>query len=161
MDVLKLVTKGKRVEFAVVTSDRSNQLCKKGGSKVIVQAQSNRDVAPVEVKDNKDGSYSVSFVANQIGEVKLSVTIKGQQIKGSPFIVKVHGNYTTIDKPSKVVNAGGRMEKPCDIAFGQMACMLQQIYPIIVCGCLMDKINLLGTLVAKELAMVDSVVHVG
>ena len=60
-----------------------------------------------------------SFVANQIGEVKLSVTIKGQQIKGSPFSIKVHGEYTAIDKPSKVVNEGGRMGAPCGIAFGR------------------------------------------
>ena len=37
------------------------------------------------------------------------MTIKGRKIKGSPLIVKVHGNYTTIDKPSKVVNEGGRI----------------------------------------------------
>ena len=49
----------------------------------------------------------------------MSVTIKGQQIKGSPFNVKVHGKYTTIDKPSKVVNEGGRMGRPWGIAFGR------------------------------------------
>ena len=49
----------------------------------------------------------------------MSVTIKGQQIKGSPFNVKVHGKYTTIDKPSKVVNEGGRMGRPYGIAFGR------------------------------------------
>ena len=46
----------------------------------------------------------------------MSVTIKGQQIKGSPFNVKVHGKYT---KPSKVVNEGGRMGQPYGIAFGR------------------------------------------
>ena len=71
------------------------------------------------MKDNKDGSYSASFVANQVGEVKLSITIKGQQIKGSPFIVKVHGKYNTLDKPSKVVNEGGKMGRPWGIAFGR------------------------------------------
>ena len=92
-----LVCKEKKIDIKVITKDQSNHLYHKGGSKVVIQAQSNRgDVTPVEVKDNKDGSYSASFVANQVGEVKLSVTIKGQQIKGSPFNVKVHGKYTTI-----------------------------------------------------------------
>ena len=45
--------------------------------------------------------------------------MKGQQIKGSPFNVKVHGKCTTIDKPSKVVNEGGRMGEPRGIAFGR------------------------------------------
>ena len=115
-----MVSKGERVEFNVVTKDQSNHLCQKGGSKVIVHAQSStEDVIAVEVKDNKDGSYSASFVANQIGEVKLSVTIKGQHIKGSPFSIKVHGKYTAIDKPSKVVNEDGRIGEPCGIAFGR------------------------------------------
>ena len=116
-DLPQYVFEGK-VKFLVVTRDKSNHLCHKGGSNVVIQAQSSRgDVTPVEIKDNKDGSYSASFVANQVGEVKLSVAIKGQQIKGSPFNVKVHGKYTTIDKPSKVVNEGLRMGRPYGIAF--------------------------------------------
>ena len=120
LDVPEMVSKGERVGFDVVTKDQSNQLCHKGGSKIVVQAHSSRgEVTPVEVKDNEDGSYSASFIANQIGEVKLSVTIKGKQIKGSPFNIKVHEKYTTIDKPSKVVNEGGRMGNPYGITFGR------------------------------------------
>ena len=119
VDLRHHVLEGK-VKFKVVTKDKNNYLYHKGGSEVVAQAQSSRgDVTPVEVKDNKDGSYSASFVANQVGEVKLSVTIKGQQIKGSPFNVKVHGKYTTLDKPSKVVNEGGKMGQPWGIAFGR------------------------------------------
>ena len=115
-----MTAKGERVSFKVVTKDQNGQPCQKGGRQLIIQAQSSRgDVTPVEVKDIKDGSYSASFVANQVGEIKFSVTIKERQIKGSPLIVKVHGNYTTIDKPSKVVNEGGRMGAPWGIAFGR------------------------------------------
>ena len=120
LGIPEMVCKGERVKFKIVTNDRGSHLYHKGGSEVVIHSQSSRgDVTPVEVKDNKDGSYSASFVANQVGEVKLSVTIKGQQIKGSPFNVKVHGKYTTIDKPSKVVNEGGRMGTPWGIAFGR------------------------------------------
>ena len=116
VDIPEMVTKGEKVKFTLITKDKSNYLYHKGGSKVIIQAQSSRgDVTPVEVKDNKDGSYSASFVANQVGEVKLSVTIKGEQIKGSPFNVKVHRNYTTI---GKVVDEGRKMGAPWGIAFG-------------------------------------------
>ena len=109
-----------RVKFKVVTRDKSSRLYHKGRSEVVIHVQqSSGDVTPTlaEVKDNKDGSYSTSFVANQVGEVKLSVTIKGQHIKGSPFNVKVHGKYNTIDKPNKVINEGGRMGEPFGIAF--------------------------------------------
>ena len=120
LGIPEMISNGKGVEFKIIIKDQSNHLCHKGGSKVVIHAQSSRgDVTPVEVVDNKDGSYSASFVANQVGEVKLSISIKGQQIKGSPFNVKVHGKYTTIDKPSKVVNEGGGMGSPWGITFGK------------------------------------------
>ena len=122
LGIPKLISKDEEVIFKITTKNQSNCLCHKGGSKVVIHAQSSRgDVTPVEVVDNKDGSYSASFVANQVGEVKLLISIKGQQIKGSPFNVKVHGKYTTIDKPSKVIthSEGGKMGKPWGIAFGR------------------------------------------
>ena len=120
LGIPEMVCKGDKVEFRIVTKDQNNGLYDKGGSKVVIQAQSSRgDVTPVEVKDNKDGSYSASFIANQVGEVKLSLTIKTQQIKGSPFDVKVHAKYSTVDKPSKIVNEGRRMGQPWGIAFGK------------------------------------------
>ena len=116
VDYPKWTIEGKTVYVKVITKDQSNHL----GHRVIIQAQSSRgDVTPIEVKDNKDASYSASFVANHVGEVKLSVTIKGQQIKGSPFNIKVHGKYTTIEKLSKTVTEGGRMGEPWGIAFGK------------------------------------------
>ena len=116
----EMVWKGENVKFKIISKDQYNDIYHKGGSKVVIHAQSSHgDVTPVEVKDNKDGSYSASFVANQIGEIKLSVTIKGQEIKGSPFSVKVQGEYTTIDKPRKVVNDGGRIGEPWGIAFSR------------------------------------------
>ena len=122
-DIPEMVSNREKVKFKVVTKDQSNYLCNNGGIQVVIQAQSSRgDVIPVNVKDNKDGSYSVSFVANQVGEVKLSVTIKGQQIKGSPFNVKVRRNYTTIDKPSKVVNPGEKWDNHRVLHLAGMAC---------------------------------------
>ena len=47
------------------------------------------EVVLAEVKDNNDGSYSASFVTKHVGEVKLSVTIKGLHIKGSPYSIMV------------------------------------------------------------------------
>ena len=119
LGIPEMVSKGDKVKFSILTKDQGSHLCQKGGVKVVIQLKSSRDVTPVEVKDNKDGSYSASFMNDQVGEVKLSVTIKGQQIKGSPFSIKVHGKYTTIDKPSKVVNEGGRMGQVMGIAFGR------------------------------------------
>ena len=55
-----------------------------------------------KLRDNNDGSYMASFVPQQVGEVKLSVFLNGQQIKGSPYSVMVK-DYTSVNKPTKIV----------------------------------------------------------
>ena len=111
---------GNKVGCKVITKDHNNAHCTKGGSDVIAQVQSSRgEVIPVEVKDNNDGSYSASFVTKHVGEVKLSVTIEGQHIKGSPYSIMVCRDYKSVDKPIKVVNDGGNMGYPWAIAFGR------------------------------------------
>lgn len=114
------VFEGENVEFNVITKDKNNQLCHKGGSKIVIHAQlSTGNTIPVMIKDNEDGSYSASFLANQVGEIKLSVTIKEQNIKGSPFGIWVRRKYTTIDTPNKVIAKVGRMGAPWGIAFSR------------------------------------------
>ena len=109
------------IKFTVTTKNAQGHLCTNGGSKVIAQTQSNSTggVIPVTMKDNKDGSYSASFVAKQTGDVKLSVIINGKHIKGSPHIISVCRNYHSLKVPSKIVNDGGRMGKPRSIAFSK------------------------------------------
>jgi len=115
----KMITKGEMVNFNIVTKDHHNHICHNESSDITSQAQSSRgDVIPVEIKDNKDGSYSASFVANHVGELRLSVTIKKQHIKGSPYLVNVHRNYYVLDKPNKIVDGGG-LQLPRGIAFGK------------------------------------------
>jgi len=111
---------GSKVDFAVITKNAKNECCSKGGSHVVVQAQSSRgDVVQVEVKDNNDGSYSASFVPKQVGEVKFSVTIEEDHIRGSPYTIMVHQDYKTVNKPRKIVNDDGKIGYPWAFAFGK------------------------------------------
>ena len=65
---------GSKVDFTIITKNRNGERCSMGGSHAVVQVQSSKgDVVPVEMKDNNNGSYSVSFVAKQLGGVKLSI----------------------------------------------------------------------------------------
>ena len=111
---------GHKVEFKMVAKDSKGKNCTKGGSQVSVQLKSfTGDVTAGEVRDNNDGSYMASFVAEQVGEAKLSVSINGEQIKGSPHSIVVGRNYQAIDKPNKTVNNNGSMGEPWGIAFGR------------------------------------------
>ena len=111
---------GHKVEFKIIAKDSKGKNCSKGGSQVCVQLKSfTGDVTVGEVRDNNDGSYMASFVAEQIGGAKLLVTINGEQIKGSPYSIAIYRNYQAIDKPSKIVNNNGSMGYPWGIAFGR------------------------------------------
>ena len=57
-----------------------------------------------------------SFVAEQVGEAKLSISINGEQIKGSPYSIVVGRNYQAIDKPNKIVNDYNSRKDPEGIA---------------------------------------------
>ena len=111
---------GHKVEFKIIAKDSKGKICTKEGSQVCVQLKSfTGDVTAGEVKDSNDGSYMASFVAEQVGEAKLSVSINGEQIKGSPYSIVVGRNYQAIDKPNKIVNNNGSMGQPFGVAFGR------------------------------------------
>ena len=103
----------KKVEFTVITKDKNGYRCT-GGSQLSIQQSGKIN----EVRDCKDGSYIVSFLPHKVGELKLSVFVNGLHIKGSPFIIMVR-DYTSINKPSQVVNISDRMGQPWGIAFGK------------------------------------------
>ena len=110
-----------KIDFKITTKSHNNACCSKGGSHIIAQVQPRKgDVVPVEVKDNKDGSYSASFATKQVGKAKLSVTTAGKYIKGSrPYSVMVGRDYKRIDKSIKIINNDGNMGYPWAIAFGR------------------------------------------
>ena len=112
----KYCIKGKRTKFTIITKDDNGDRCSRGGSQVRVQLGGVNDTT--QVRDNNDGSYMASFVPQQVGEVKLSVFVNGEQIKGSPYSVMVR-DYTSVNKHSKIVNNDGNMDNPWGIAFGK------------------------------------------
>ena len=114
------ITVGKELKFSIITKYHNGIQCSIGGSQVSVQLESNTGkVTSAQVRDNSDGSYMASIVALQVGEVKLSVSINGQQIKGSPYSVVMQSiDYARVGKPSKIVNNDGNMGEPWGIAFG-------------------------------------------
>ena len=116
VDLPKCVAKGKEAKVTIITKLNNGDHCSRGGSQVSVQLGGGNDTT--QVRDNNDGSYMASFVALQVGEVKLSVFVNGEQIKGSPYSVMVR-DYTSVDKPSKIVNNDGNMGRPWGIAFGK------------------------------------------
>ena len=122
VNLLNRIKVGKELKFSIITKYHNGSQCSIGGSEVSVQLECNTgEVRSAQVKDNNDGSYMASLVAQQVGEVKLSVSINGQQIKGSPYslVVLQCVDYTRVGKPSKIVNNDDNMGEPWGIAFGK------------------------------------------
>ena len=123
VDLSNHIIVGKKNKFSIITKYHNGSQCSIGGSQVSVQLESNTgEVTSAQVKDNKNGNYTASCVPQRGGEVKISVAINGQQIKGSPYsvmMVQHYTDYTRMDKPSKIVNNDGNMGKPWGIAFGK------------------------------------------
>ena len=45
------------------------------------------------VSDNNDGVYMTCFESQQVGEVKVSVCVNGEHIKGSPYSVVTSSDF--------------------------------------------------------------------
>ena len=114
VDLPKYIIKGKETKVTIITKLNNGDCCSRGGSQVSVQLGGVNDTT--QVRDNNDGSYMASFVPQQVGEVKLSVFVNGEQIKGSPYSVMVR-DYTSVNKRCKIVNNDGNMGEPWGIAF--------------------------------------------
>ena len=84
-DLSNNIIKGKKTSVTIITKLNNGDCCSGGGSQVSAQLGGVTDAA--QVRDNNDGSYMASFVPQKVGEVKLSVFVNGQQIKGSPYSV--------------------------------------------------------------------------
>ena len=116
VNIPKYIIKRRKTEFTIITKDENGDHCSRGGSQVSFQLGGVNDTT--RVRDNNDGSYMASFVPQQVGEVKLSVFVNEEQIKGSPYSVMVR-DYTSVSKPGKIVNNDGNMGQPWGIAFGK------------------------------------------
>ena len=93
-----------------------------------------------------------SFVPQQVGEVKLLVFVNGEQTKGSPYSVIVR-DYTSVNKPSKIVNNNGNMGQPRVLNLVQMVLGQQLTLQTTVCTYLMVRINWLGSLNLEAMAL--------
>ena len=113
-DSPKYTIKEQMTKFFIALKDVNEFDCSRGGSQVSVQLGGVNDTT--QVRENNDGSYMASFVPQQVGEVKLSVLVNGQQIKGSPYSVMVR-DYTSVIKPTKTLNNDGDVGYSWGIAF--------------------------------------------
>ncbi|KAG7502617.1 tripartite motif-containing protein 45 [Solea senegalensis] len=89
---LHLGREGQRGHFTLVCRDAAGEQMTRGGEHVLVSVvdkeKKNRTVETTVV-DNNDGSYGVSYTAEEPGTFSVRVCVRAQHVKGSPFILNV------------------------------------------------------------------------
>ena len=96
---------GAEMKVKVVSKDSRGQVVDHGG-----------EMMSCRLTDNSDGTYLVSVTPQQLGQHKLSITINGQDIQGSPFDLSVvpQRDYTKFKNPVQTITG---ISKPTYIAF--------------------------------------------
>ena len=82
---------GRKATFTIFSRDSQDRRRKQGGDVYAVKLiERGFEIRNVHVKDQKDGTYSVEYyVGNLLGKLTLSVCLRGEHIKSSPFSVLV------------------------------------------------------------------------
>ena len=110
-DFSNSVQRGEMVMLELITKDCKGKYYPRGGCEVTVQLESSLgEMISADVTDYNDGTYIICFAAQQVGEIKLSVSVNGHEIKESPLKISVHESSI---KPSKIITSH-------DDSFGQL-----------------------------------------
>ena len=81
---------GKESDFVVVTRDSEGLQCYQQDDQIkvdILNAQG--DHLKKELKDSKDGKYTVTYTPQNVGQHSIEVQVNGQLLTGSPCVVEV------------------------------------------------------------------------
>ncbi|XP_065919862.1 tripartite motif-containing protein 2-like [Dysidea avara] len=115
---IPLVVQNKIAEFTITTKDVRGTPLPSEESVVTVQLDSERgNIDSVTVKDNNNGRYTGSFNTELVGHHRLSVSIEGENIEGSPFSFIASRDYSKLSRYNKVINNNGKMGRPWGVAF--------------------------------------------
>ena len=85
-------TVGLEAQIVVITRNALREQCYEERDCVTVEIrnlQSHDCATKVQVQDNKDGTYKISYFAKETGTCQASVKVNGEHVHGSPFEVQV------------------------------------------------------------------------
>jgi len=56
---------------------------------VTVEIKGPKGAVKTDLRDNRDGTYTVTYAIKDKGEYKINVTVDGTSVQGSPFVQTV------------------------------------------------------------------------
>ena len=87
----KEVKERKETYFVIVTKDSEGFQCYQQDDKIKVNVLTPEgDQLKTDIKDTKDGKYTVTYTPQCAGEHRVEILVNGRPLTGSPWIVQVH-----------------------------------------------------------------------
>ncbi|XP_068728078.1 E3 ubiquitin-protein ligase TRIM71-like [Montipora capricornis] len=87
----KEVEEGKETYFVIVTKDSDGLQCYQQDDKIKVDILTPEgDRLKTDIKDTKDGKYTVTYTPRCAGKHRVEIVVNKQQLTGSPWIVQVY-----------------------------------------------------------------------
>ncbi|XP_068676378.1 E3 ubiquitin-protein ligase TRIM71-like [Montipora foliosa] len=87
----KEVKERKETYFVIVTKDSEGLQCYQQEDKIEVNISTSEfDPLKTDIKDTKDGKYTVTYTPQCSGQHRVDIVVNGEQLIGSPWIVQVH-----------------------------------------------------------------------
>ena len=104
--------------FIIVTRDSGGKQCYHEDDQVKVNIITPADdQLETEIKDTKDGKYTVTYTPQCVGQHRVEIQVNGQPLTGSPWVVQVilH-QYQFAFQFGLKGKEQGQFDKPCGIA---------------------------------------------
>ncbi|XP_068727755.1 E3 ubiquitin-protein ligase TRIM71-like [Montipora capricornis] len=87
----KEVKERKETYFVIVTKDSEEFQCYQQDDKIKVNILTPEgDQLKTDIKDTKDGKYTVTYTPQDAGQHRLEILVNGQPLTGSPWIVQIN-----------------------------------------------------------------------
>ena len=114
---------GLKAEFVLTTRNPEGEQCYEERDCVTVEFRNQNgqsSAEKVQVQDNQDGSFQISYFPKETGKCDVSVKVNGQQISGSPFVVTVKPReYRPVLSFGKQGSTVGMLSNPCGVAVNE------------------------------------------
>ena len=118
VDNQELVREKTVANFIIVTRDSDGMQCFHEGDQVKVNISTPQgDELETEIKDTKDGKYTVTYIPQCVGQHRVEIQVNGQPLTGSPWVVQVIPHqYQFAFQFGSGGQQQGQFNEPLDIA---------------------------------------------
>ena len=115
---LKDVREKTETNFTIVTRNSDEEQCYQEEDVIIVSIFNPAgDQLETEIKDTKDGKYTVTYTPQCVGQHRIEIQVNGQPLTGSPWVVQVIPHqYQFAFQFGSEGKEQGQFNTPCGIA---------------------------------------------